>query len=348
MTKAIGSIIVRQAAKDGEQGISVTNVVRYYLATSAGSGVTTSTAGWTTTPQSPTVTNKYLWTYDKTYFSNSTTSVTTPSITGVYGDTGVTGLSVRQTEWAEGFEYRNDSNLTTSPRYLDIVAVLSTSGLYTDAAGQKYTLYQAKEAHNGVTSAASNKPGSGASWQTYWDQLNQLKPIYTPLLLAQLIKAQQIDVDNLTVKHVNAINGAGDTSCSIDGSTGKLAAKKAEISGSMRTPWITLSYVLLYSSSGVDVYGYNGNAVDLDKVRLIGVGGELVLAWGTNADGREIAVRVENFSGNSHIKVPSGYNLIDDSGTSHSGGSSYSLLNNKIYYLTGCSDIWVIKKISSI
>jgi len=120
----------------------------------------------------------------------------------IKGDTGLTGLSIRQTEWAEGFEYRNDSNLTTSPRYMDIVVVLSTSGLYTDAAGQKYTLYQAKAAHNGVTSAASNKPGSGANWQTYWDQLNQLKPIYTPLLLAQLIKAQQIDVANLIVEKI--------------------------------------------------------------------------------------------------------------------------------------------------
>jgi len=63
----------------------------HYLATSASSGVTTSTSGWTTSPQSVTVTNKYLWTYHTYTYGNNSTSNTSPVITGVYGDQGQTG-----------------------------------------------------------------------------------------------------------------------------------------------------------------------------------------------------------------------------------------------------------------
>lgn len=64
----------------------------HYLATSASSGVTTSTSGWTTTPQSVTAVNKYLWTYHTyTYGDNITKKDTDPVITGVYGDQGQTG-----------------------------------------------------------------------------------------------------------------------------------------------------------------------------------------------------------------------------------------------------------------
>lgn len=70
----------------------------HYLATSASSGVTTSTAGWTTTPQSVTSVNKYLWTYHTYTYADSTqasphTADTTPVITGVYGDRGQQGES---------------------------------------------------------------------------------------------------------------------------------------------------------------------------------------------------------------------------------------------------------------
>jgi len=63
----------------------------HYLATSASSGVTTSTSGWTTTPQSVTATDKYLWTYHTYTYGDSTTKDTSPVITGVYGDQGQTG-----------------------------------------------------------------------------------------------------------------------------------------------------------------------------------------------------------------------------------------------------------------
>lgn len=70
---------------------SIATDVLHYLATSASTGVTTSTSGWTTTPQSVTATNKYLWTYHTYTTVGGTSSNSTPVITGVYGDKGQQG-----------------------------------------------------------------------------------------------------------------------------------------------------------------------------------------------------------------------------------------------------------------
>lgn len=60
----------------------------YYLATSASSGVTRSTSGWTTTTQSVTAEKRYLWIYHKYTKGDDSTTYTDPVIAGVYGDTG--------------------------------------------------------------------------------------------------------------------------------------------------------------------------------------------------------------------------------------------------------------------
>lgn len=78
----------------GPTGTSITGVTEYYLASALSSGVTTGTAGWTTTMQTITPTNKYLWNYEVISFSDSSTSPTIPVIIGTYGDTGATGRSL--------------------------------------------------------------------------------------------------------------------------------------------------------------------------------------------------------------------------------------------------------------
>ena len=78
----------------GDTGTSVVSAVEYYLATNLSSGVTTSTAGWTTTMQSMTTTNKYLWNYETINFSDGSSSPTIPIIIGVYGNTGATGRAL--------------------------------------------------------------------------------------------------------------------------------------------------------------------------------------------------------------------------------------------------------------
>ena len=75
----------------GATGKGISSITEYYLATSASSGVTTSTSGWTTTVQSMTATNKYLWNYEVITYTDSSTSTNAPRIMGVYGDKGQTG-----------------------------------------------------------------------------------------------------------------------------------------------------------------------------------------------------------------------------------------------------------------
>ena len=70
---------------------SIASDTLHYLATPLSSGVTIQTAGWTTTPQSMTATNKYLWTYHTYTKANGTTVNTTPVITGTYGEKGDAG-----------------------------------------------------------------------------------------------------------------------------------------------------------------------------------------------------------------------------------------------------------------
>lgn len=60
----------------------------HYLATSLSSGVTRSTPGWTTTIQTITATNKYLWTYHTYTLINGNTADTDPIIIGTYGTDG--------------------------------------------------------------------------------------------------------------------------------------------------------------------------------------------------------------------------------------------------------------------
>lgn len=76
---------------NGTNGRGIQKIEEWYLATSAASGVTKDTAGWTTSIQTMTITNKYLWNYEKIYYTSGDPETTTPVIIGAYGDTGAKG-----------------------------------------------------------------------------------------------------------------------------------------------------------------------------------------------------------------------------------------------------------------
>ncbi|HEL1928234.1 phage tail protein [Streptococcus suis] len=75
----------------GADGNGIANVTNYYLATTASTGVTRSTAGWTTTPQTITSAKRYHWNYRVELYTDGTSKTTEPAIIGVYGDKGDTG-----------------------------------------------------------------------------------------------------------------------------------------------------------------------------------------------------------------------------------------------------------------
>lgn len=83
-----------EKGKDGATGKGIKSITEYYLATSAGSGVTTGTAGWTTAVQTITATKRYLWNYEVVGYTDGTSSESNPVIIGVYGEKGEAGTSV--------------------------------------------------------------------------------------------------------------------------------------------------------------------------------------------------------------------------------------------------------------
>lgn len=85
---------------------------------------------------------------------------------------GIPGLIERTSEWAAGVEFHNDENLTGGIRYLDLVTV-------TDNTTGKFELYQCRVTH---TSTAANAPRDNSA---EWLKLNQMRPIYTPLIVAK-------------------------------------------------------------------------------------------------------------------------------------------------------------------
>lgn len=84
-------ILIGVFGSTGSTGKGIKSITEYYLATTESSGITTSTAGWTTTMQTLTSTNKYLWNYELITYTDDTTSTINPVIIGAYGDMGLAG-----------------------------------------------------------------------------------------------------------------------------------------------------------------------------------------------------------------------------------------------------------------
>lgn len=112
---------------NGNDGRGITSITEYYLATSASSGVTTSTSGWTTTIQTITNTNKYLWNYELVTYTDNTTAVTSPIIIGVYGDKG-----------QDGTNGTNGKGITSITNYY--LAITTSSGVTRSTSGWTTTV----------------------------------------------------------------------------------------------------------------------------------------------------------------------------------------------------------------
>lgn len=138
-------------------------------------------AGWSDTPPSLS-SGEYLWMTQAEIDANNNllhptvgwaTPVRISGEQGLKGDDGSQGCIIRLTEWASGVEYRNDLDLVSNgPRYIDIVTIY---------ANNKQLKFQCSQTH---TSSNSNKPTAGSA-SAYWQQLNDMVPIYTPLLFAE-------------------------------------------------------------------------------------------------------------------------------------------------------------------
>lgn len=78
---------------DGQDGVGIKSITKYYLASEKSTGITISSSGWTTTIQTMTETKKYLWSYETTAYTDGKSTKTTPIIIGVHGQNGADGDS---------------------------------------------------------------------------------------------------------------------------------------------------------------------------------------------------------------------------------------------------------------
>lgn len=84
-------VILAQNGQDGTDGVSITEVVNYYLATDVNTGVTRQTDGWTENIQTISSDKPYLWNYEEVKYSNTLSTYTDPCIIGTYGTQGEQG-----------------------------------------------------------------------------------------------------------------------------------------------------------------------------------------------------------------------------------------------------------------
>lgn len=102
---------------NGANGKGIKSVTNYYLASASSSGVTTSTSGWTEAIQNISITNKYLWNYEKITYTDNTTYSTAPTIIGVHGTNGTNGTNgidaVNLSVWAPNGNIINNNNKTS-------------------------------------------------------------------------------------------------------------------------------------------------------------------------------------------------------------------------------------------
>lgn len=169
---------------------------------------------------------------------------------GAQGVQGLQGCIYRRSKFATGFQYRNDAALETDGlRYIDLAYIMQDSSMFASRA----KWFRCKKTHESTTDNAPKLTSDGTeAWLEYWEPLNTMEPIYTPLLLADdavitLMQTNQIligdDDENITAGFSGSNIGKkiriwvgddtpDDAPFRVD-VTGALVSKKAEITGTI-------------------------------------------------------------------------------------------------------------------
>ena len=263
-----------QKGDPGADGKGIKTVTNYYAVSASG---TQAPASWQTTPPATDETSRYLWHYSVTTYTDGTTAETPKAVIcvhGVNGNDGVNGCAIRESEWAEGVEYRNDEGLeTTGVRYLDVVLVRN------DATATGWDAYQCLRTH---TSSASLTYTNTEYWSKFSANMGA---IFTSLILAKNAKIRFLQGNQITVEKPDGTVTAG-MSGSQDGKKtrfwagsatpdsapyrvdekGKLTASDAEVTGTVNATAGTIggfaigTTTLGAEDSSQDTTVYAGNA----------------------------------------------------------------------------------------
>ena len=227
----------------GADGKGIKTVTNYYAVSASGTQAPTS---WQTTPPATDETNRYLWHYSVTAYTDGTTAETPKAVIcvhGVNGEDGLNGCAIRESEWTAGTDYRNDEGLASTPdgaRYLDIVLVRN------DAVETGWDAYRCKTSHRSSASLTYTNT-------EYWDKFDaNIGAIFTSLIIAKNAKIRFLQGNQITVEKPDGTVTAG-MSGSQDGAKtrfwagsatadsapfrvdekGKLTASNAEVTGTV-------------------------------------------------------------------------------------------------------------------
>ena len=190
----------------GQDGNGISSITNYYLATSQQSGVTTSTYGWTTTPQTMTEQKKYLWNYEIITYTDKTVYTVAPHIIGTYGDKGEDGRTyILQ---SDTLVIKQGANNAYTPRSVTF------SSFYRDGTTASRTPYSGRfkieESTDGTNYYQKYVSGYNESTHTHTPTSTSVKSIRctlyasggtnTPLDIQTIAVVR--DVDNLTQEEV--------------------------------------------------------------------------------------------------------------------------------------------------
>ena len=183
---------------NGDDGKGITSITEYYLATSASSGVTRSTSGWTTTVQTVTATKKYLWNYTKTSYTYGSDTYTDPCIIGVYGDKGDKGDTGNT--GSRGPTLRGPQAWSDLPTYYSFQAGAEGES-WVDVVLYNGNYYVCKKAHS---KSSSNYPGSTADQNYgYWQLGDSIQLVATKILLATYALVKNLGVEAIDMRDAN-------------------------------------------------------------------------------------------------------------------------------------------------
>ena len=112
--------------KNGTDGKGISKIQTFYLANNLTSGVYIYTSGWSESFTAPSSSARYLWTYQKTTYTDGSSETTSPHIIGSYGKDGSTLSSAEI--WALLLESNTDFLYKGSDNKLYIKATYIDSG----------------------------------------------------------------------------------------------------------------------------------------------------------------------------------------------------------------------------
>jgi len=231
-------------------GRGVAGIDEYYLITTAASGVTNGTAGFSTTYQEPTESLPYLWRFYRYTYTDGTTEDTTAELVKQFGKTPV--LRVRR--WVLGTDY--EQGLPTED-YLDVVYDI----------GRKY---RCRASH---TSASGNRPAVGGN--TWWEEADEFG-----MIAGEVILAEQASIDNLIADHVQT-DIKGRPRVEMYGATARFFGTLATPSIEMMVDADGSAFLRFFDKDGNELY-------DLGPRGISWLRQETILAYFSKTDGQYV------------------------------------------------------------